>query len=127
MNSVRDCCHLVLLLGVITLSLAGCARTVEPADDQVRKLSSQDPQVRWVTVQLIRDSPPVPDKLIAPLLKALHDDDPRVRRAAAEALAQSGRAGQAALNEIGPLSTSHPDADVRLILQQAVTRLQQAN
>lgn len=127
MNSVRDCCHLVLLLGVITLPLAGCARTVEPADDQVRKLSSQDPQVRWVTVQLIRDSPPVPDKLIAPLLKALHDDDPRVRRAAAEALAQSGQAGQAALNEIGPLSTSHPDADVRLILQQAVTRLQQEN
>ena len=127
MNPARDCCHLVLLLSVITLPLAGCARTVEPADDQVRKLSSQDPQVRWVTVQLIRDSPPVPDKLIAPLLKALHDDDPRVRRAAAEALAQSGQAGQAALNEIGPLSTNHPDADVRLILQQAITRLQQAN
>jgi hypothetical protein len=127
MNSARDCRHLVLLLGVITLPLVGCARTVEPADDQVRKLSSQDPQERWVTVQLIRDSPPVPDKLIAPLLKALHDDDPRVRRTAAEALGQSGKAGQAVLNEIGQLSTNHPDADVRLVLQQAVARIQQAN
>lgn len=101
------------------LLLAGCQGKVDPEEQLIAQLKHNDVKERSAAAVLIRSMRPVPEHFIPPLLEALNDNDPQVRQAAADALGEVGNAGRPYLTDIGKLSNSHFDPQVRYSLERA--------
>lgn len=102
---------------------SGCETHVDPEEELLVQLKHKNAAERARAAQFIREMRPVPEKFIKPLIEALSDSDPEVRKAAADALNEVGIAGRPYQTEIGKLSNEHFDPQVRLALERAFNRL----
>ncbi|WP_425618199.1 HEAT repeat domain-containing protein [Anatilimnocola sp. NA78] len=114
---------LLIALAIFLPADLGCFRQPSPEDELLVKLKSKDANLRWTAALLIRDSPPVPAVLVNPLMHALQDDDPKVRRVCAEALGEAGAHGKPHLPALTEMANHHHDAEVRHALHQSIVKI----
>jgi HEAT repeat protein len=122
-------CRFLAWIAVVAapvLALAGCGEEIDSDQVVLKQLAHPNADERWNAVLSLRSLEPVPPQFVPSLLKALDDQDPRVRQAAAEALGELGASGRSQLNELTKLSNEHPDAQVRFALQQSVAKINRA-
>lgn len=121
---------MVLLRGIVLIALAfllplqwGCYRRPNLEDELLARLSAKAAGERLRAVLSIKDSLPIPERVMPALIAAVNDDDLRVRRAAAETLGWSGTTGKPHLAKLTDLANTHPDAEVRNSLHQAIVKI----
>jgi HEAT repeat protein len=112
-----------LVAAIVVALISGCQKHVDPDEELITQLKDADPRQRATATVIISEMRPVPEKFIKPLIEALHDGDPQVRLAAAQALAETGVAGRPYANEIIKIANEHFDAQTRIALERAIHRI----
>jgi len=103
--------------------LLGCQQDVDQEALLLKQLASPKADQRWSAALAIRDSAPVPGIFVPALVKALDDEDPRVRIAAAQALGEAGSNAREQMSALVKLANEHSDVQVRAALSDAVIKI----
>jgi len=122
-----------LLVGSISLLAAAILYLSQVAsppqhslDLLLQQLQSPDRATRCLAVRGIRQHQYVAPELIPPLLDAVQDTDPNLREAAAEALAEVGRAGQVHLPKLTEIYAAEKNPRVQTSLRHTIERISNA-